>query len=53
MENLPRREFIKHTAAALSTVALSLSGLGSMAGIDFPDKKKPRLAMQLWTVRND
>jgi len=53
MENLPRREFIKHTAAALSTVALSLSGLGSMAGIDFPDKKKPRLAMQLWTVRNE
>ena len=50
---IPRRRFIQETAAGLASVALSLPGLRSIAGIDLPDKKVPHLAMQLWTVRHE
>jgi sugar phosphate isomerase/epimerase len=44
---------MKRTATAFSALALSLPGLRSMAITDSPDKKKPRLSLQLWTVRHE
>ncbi len=45
--------FIQQASAGFASVALCFPGLRSMARTDFGDTKKPRLAMQLWTVRHE